>query len=508
MKFAHKKLKHSNLLVWLAYFLVVIFSLVVVMARGSEGIEPIYYMNYGIDLFGMIVIVVIFICCSVDPGTEGPLLRYYRGLINITFLGLFSDLMSWVVNGVPDLRIFNVVTNTLYYMCLPLGCYYFWRYVENMLKVEDRLIKNLDKCLKYGMIIAVLLRIVNIFTGIYFTVDENGIYSRAEFYPISMLYMFAVSAITIILIVYGYKKMEKRQIVILVLYVIAPTSVGVLTMMKYGLSVSYGVITVLMLLMYCIINIELSMKAMAAEREMALAAEIQHSMLPNTFPAFPDKPEIDLYASMDPARDVGGDFYDYFLIDDDHLCIVMADVSGKGVPAALFMMNTMNVIHGFASLGIPPSQVLTKVNESICRNNQAEMFVTVWLGVLELSTGKLTAVNAGHEYPIIKKPDGKFELYKDPHAFVLGGLERVTYKEYETHIEPGTKIFLYTDGLPEATDADNNMYKMERMLEVLNASADLSPEETLNKIRDSVKEFVGLQEPFDDLTMLCLEYTP
>ena len=240
--------------------------------------------------------------------------------------------------------------------------------------------------------------------------------------------------------------------------------------------------------------------------ELNLATRIQSNMLPNTFPAFPERAEFDIYASMDPAKEVGGDFYDFFLVDDDHLCMVMADVSGKGVPAALFMMASKIILANNAKLGKSPAQILTDTNETICANNREEMFVTVWLGILELSTGKLTAANAGHEYPVLRAPNGGFELFKDRHGFVIGGMDGMIYREYELQMELGSKLFLYTDGVPEATNAENELFGAERMLEALNADADASPEKILGQVRAAVDGFVREAEQFDDLTMLCVEY--
>ena len=240
--------------------------------------------------------------------------------------------------------------------------------------------------------------------------------------------------------------------------------------------------------------------------ELSLANNIQSAMLPHIFPAFPNRSDFDVYASMDPAKEVGGDFYDYFLIDDDHLGIVIADVSGKGIPAALFMMASKLILQSVAMLGNSPAEVLSKTNEALCSNNEAEMFVTVWIGILELSTGKLTAANAGHEFPAIMGPDGKFELYKDKHGFVLGGMDGLKYKEYEMTLKPGTKVFLYTDGVPEATNANNELFGTDRMVEALNSSSNTTPEDVLKNVRAAVDTFVEEAEQFDDLTMLCLEY--
>ena len=240
--------------------------------------------------------------------------------------------------------------------------------------------------------------------------------------------------------------------------------------------------------------------------ELTLASKIQENSIPNVFPAFAERTDFDIYASMDPARAVGGDFYNFFLVDDDHLAMMIGDVSGKGIPAALFMMVTNIMISDRTRMGGTPAEILTAVNKEICKHNKAEMFVTVWLGILELSTGKLTAANAGHEYPALRQADGLFELVKDKHCFVIGGLEGMKYKEYELDLKPGARLFLYTDGVTEATDADNALFGSARMLGALNEAPDGSPVQILGSVRRAVDGFVKDAEQFDDLTMLCLEY--
>ena len=253
-----------------------------------------------------------------------------------------------------------------------------------------------------------------------------------------------------------------------------------------------------------------SLRNMTAEKEristeLDLASKIQKGMLPGIFPPFPERKEFDLFASMTPARDVGGDFYDFFLIDEDHLALVMADVSGKGVPGALFMMVSQTILKNNAMIGKSVGEILAMTNDVICASNKMEMFVTVWMGILEISTGKIRAANAGHEYPALMK-DGCFRLYRDRHSFVIGGMEGMRYREYELQLQKGEKLFLYTDGLPEATNAGAEMFGTGRMIEALNANAGLSPREILSGMKNAVDVFVGDAEPFDDLTMLCLEY--
>lgn len=241
--------------------------------------------------------------------------------------------------------------------------------------------------------------------------------------------------------------------------------------------------------------------------ELGVATQIQASMLPCIFPAFPERAEFDIFASMTPAKEVGGDFYDFFLVDDDHLALVIADVSGKGVPAALFMVIAKTLLKNCAQTGASPKAVLEKVNNQLCENNEAEMFVTVWLGILEISTGKITCANAGHEYPALKRADGSYELVKDQHGFVLAGMEGSRYREYELELGPGDALFVYTDGVAEATDAQNALFGTERMLAALNSHQHALPEDLLPLLKEDIDAFVGDAPQFDDITMLGLRLT-
>ena len=240
--------------------------------------------------------------------------------------------------------------------------------------------------------------------------------------------------------------------------------------------------------------------------ELDVATQIQADMLPRMFPPFPQKKEIDLFASMTPAKEVGGDFYDFFLTDDDHLALVIADVSGKGVPAALFMVISKTLIKNRAMQGGTPAQILADVNNQLCEGNEADMFVTCWLGIFELSTGKMTAASAGHEFPAVCGPDRKFELFRDKHGFVLAGMEGARYRDYEMQLERGGSIFVYTDGVPEATDVNGEMFGTDRLLEALNRRPDKKPAEFLNEVGSAVKEFTGEAPQFDDITMIGMTW--
>jgi serine phosphatase RsbU (regulator of sigma subunit) len=240
--------------------------------------------------------------------------------------------------------------------------------------------------------------------------------------------------------------------------------------------------------------------------ELSLASRIQTSMLPDKAYRYPDAKEFNVYGRMYAAKAVGGDFYHHFLIDEDHLCLYIADVSGKGVPAALFMMASSIILRNHINMGKSPAQVLTDMNADICASNPEDMFVTVWLGILDLKTGRLTAANAGHEYPIVKEAGGRFEILKDKHGFMVGGMDGAVYKEYEIDMKPGSAVFVYTDGLTEASDPDNRMFGMDRVLEELNRDTGRKAGEYVRQMKDVVFEFEKGRDPFDDLTMMCLVY--
>ncbi len=240
--------------------------------------------------------------------------------------------------------------------------------------------------------------------------------------------------------------------------------------------------------------------------ELSIAAGIQADMLPRIFPCFPDRTEFELYATMTPAKEVGGDFYDFFLVDDDHLCMVMADVSGKGVPAALFMVISKTLIKNRAQRGDSPAEIMANVNAQLCDGNEAELFVTTWVAILELSTGRGVAANAGHEHPTLRRRDGDFELVVYKHSPALATMNGLRFREHEFRMNPGDCLFVYTDGVPEATNARNELFGNDRMLEALNRDPDAKPDALLGAVGSAVEAFVGDAPQFDDITMLALKY--
>ena len=241
--------------------------------------------------------------------------------------------------------------------------------------------------------------------------------------------------------------------------------------------------------------------------ELNLASDIQANMLPNIFPAFPERNDFDIYATMTPAKEVGGDFYDFFMIDEDHLALVMADVSGKGIPAAMFMVIAKTLIKDHAQLGLSPAEVFTRVNTILCEGNEAGLFVTAWMGFLNVKSGDLVYVNAGHNPPLMML-DGKIQYLRTNPGFVLAGLDGFKYKQYELKLSEGDKIFLYTDGATEATNLNKELYGEDRLINCLSSlPKNTSCADALHAVRADIDTFVGEAEQFDDLTLLAFDYS-
>ena len=355
--------------------------------------------------------------------------------------------------------------------------------------------------------------VVNLFTGFYYYFDELNVYHRANGYSLSNVMHIIMLVQNAFLLIKYRKKFDKRLASALWIYLIAP--LGAIALQLFFQEIQFIIIITVIAaayLYFVITRIQLERyenqqkEKERLDTELTMATRIQAETLPNIFPAFPERDDFNIHASMNPAKEVGGDFYDFFLIDDTHLGLVMADVSGKGVPAALFMMVSKILIQNIAMMGNRPAEVLRFVNNQLCMDNHEDMFVTVWYGCLDLETGVLEAANAGHEYPIFKYPDGRFELIKDKHGLVIGAMEGAKYRSYELHMEPGSKLFLYTDGVPEATNANNELFGTDRLVQALREKETGTPKEILAHVDSVVKDFVKDAPQFDDLTMLCIEY--
>ena len=241
------------------------------------------------------------------------------------------------------------------------------------------------------------------------------------------------------------------------------------------------------------------------DKELEYAKQIQLSALPTNFPS---DEEYEIYAQMIAAKEVGGDFYDFYKLNDTTVAFLAADVSGKGIPAAMFMMTAKTIIKDLAESGMAVNDIFTKANEKLCENNESGMFVTAWMGILDITTGNMQFANAGHNPPLLKRANGGFEYLRTRAGFVLAGMEGIRYRVGELTLSPGDRLFLYTDGVPEATNTENQLYGEDRLLDFMNKHASADATEILPMLKANIDEFVGEAPQFDDITMLMFDYKP
>ena len=439
--------------------------------------------------------------------------KYFQLFFAVIIVYMLTHLTREMMNGVPGSGVHTALYIVAYTEFFVSG---FMAYLLSLLVLtisKPKRPKTVGIVYLCILIAHIVLLTVAQFTDLYYTFDAGNVYHRAPMYILSNIPQMLMMLLDIYLMVRYRKNIKKHIAISLWVYLIAP--IVAIIVQSFIADVQFIIIATVCGAAYMFATItrdqvaqyeQQKAESSRIEAELNMASGIQADMLPNIFPAFPERDEFDVFASMTPAKEVGGDFYDFFLVDDEHLALVMADVSGKGVPAALFMMISKILVQNYTMMGKDAAKALEAVNNQICANNREEMFVTVWLGVLDLTTGKLTATNAGHEYPILKQADGDFEPIKERHGFVIGGMEGVKYKAYEMQLQPDSKLFLYTDGVPEATNANDELFGLERTVAALRTAQNESPEAILGAVDKAVADFVKDAPQFDDLTMLCLHY--
>ncbi|MBP5289473.1 MAG: SpoIIE family protein phosphatase [Clostridia bacterium] len=464
---------------------------------------------------GIGICLLYFLLISASAHLRKEVRRYFQVFFSLILLYISAHLARQIMDGIPGaaVRTWLYIVTFLEIIAAGFMTHILALLVIVVCRLERKRSLSLVAVSYSILMIHVILLIVGWPLDLIYYFDAGNVYHRGAGYLLSNLCPLLLLLFNSILLLRHRERILPKIRLAFWIYMIAP--IIAIIIQSFSSSIQYIIFASVGASVYMFAVIvqnqnddyeKQKQENTRLDAELSMASRIQSSMLPSIFPPFPGREEFDIFASMDPAKEVGGDFFDFFLVDEDHLCMVMADVSGKGVPAALFMMASKIILANNAMMGKSPAQILTDTNASICSNNREEMFVTVWLGILEISTGKLTAANAGHEYPVLRHPDGAYELIRDKHGFVIGGMEGAKYKEYELTLEKGSKLFLYTDGVPEATDGAGEMFGPERMLAALNSAPDDAPRDILKTVRAAVDSFVKDAEQFDDLTMLCLEY--
>ena len=364
--------------------------------------------------------------------------------------------------------------------------------------------------LRTVLITGEIILIISQFTNLYYYFDINNNYHRGNLFIICYIIPL-ISLLTQLLIILIYKRNTKKHIFVpLLLFAILPIIATLIQIYAYGVSLTNisSVFVVILLYVFTIYDANILIEAKGKlEKELHIARDIQLNEVPNTFPSFPERKEFDLYAIMNPAKEVGGDFYDYFLLDDNHLGMVIADVSGKGVPAALNMVKSKLLLKGIGIYLNDPAKALDLLNNGFIDNNKLDMFVTAWFGILEITTGKLKFANAGHEDIIIYNEKTGYDLFETKHGIPIGVKKNYQYTNYETKLNKGDKIFLYTDGVVESINTNRKQYGINNLLKTLNKNKEKSVEDIIKSVNSDLNDYSKGCEQFDDITMLCVELT-
>ena len=481
---------------------------------GVERLSPAWTFNVSADIVCLMVCSILYYGCFSEKQDADESTRLFMSLLFCDATILITDMASWLLEGVSELRWLYVADYTLYLCCTVLLCYLFWRYIWAYLALDGPLPRVCNRVANLLLAPALLICLANLFVPLCFFIDKQGSFHDADASILAYAY-FIVIAICSTLCLPRAKAPTRNKIVIALFYFV-PFVYAIFYLDSNG-AVLPDAPLLAIILMYVVLVADRSKALAATQSELDTATRIQAHMLPSTFPAFPAYREFDIYATMDPAKEVGGDFYDFFLIDSDHLALVVADVSGKGVPAALFMMTARTILKTKAqsSPTLSPQILLEEANAALCENNRDGMFVTVWLGILEISTGELTYADAGHEKLLLYQ-DGAWRLLPketigpalamwapEDFAFMT---EEYRYRDKTIQLRPGDAIFQYTDGVTEAMPANHELFGEERLLDAMNSAPSTQPEDLLAYVRARIDEFVKGAAQFDDITMLGLQY--
>ena len=458
-----------------------------------------FLFDCGVDTIGALVSAGLYYGCIRQEG-EGT--EAFRTLNVFVSAGFVVNFLLYFTMGVPAWNACTFIFAMLSKLIDLFMIYYFYQYMRRTLGFEGKLAEWTEKGIPILLGLECLVILSNIFYPTTFRIDETGFYQAANASILEDIYLIVASLITTILI-FRSKRPQNQKIAGLT-FIFLPLINYVMVGGTFGNASQYGMILVSLIIMYCIIFNEKSSKLAATQTELNMATRIQTDALPPVAPEFPEHPNVNLRASMNTAKEVGGDFFDYFAIDDDHICFLIADVSGKGTPAALFMMTSKTMIKDYGLIQGSTSEIFSSVNARLCENNEAGMFATAWIGILDTRTMTLQYTNAGHNYPMLQRKGQPCEEIHKNHGLFLGGMEFTRYKQGEIQLEPGDRLLLFTDGVVEAHDREKNLYGNERLQKVLDDARDCPGEQVLERILDDVNEFARGVPQFDDITMVIL----
>ena len=499
---------HVNLT---ADLMVIIFLVTVGLLGyyGVEGVEAIPLFNVGYSAIALLSSVILFLCCALDGTQKDRDRRTFMLLVFVNFIAMALNWISFFLDGRQEYR--GLIT-ILGASVLALDCVISYLAVEYLISITDLFTKKgvtvLRRLSAIGALAGFLGALSNLFIPLYFTVDEKGVSHESSFYGLAVLYPVLAALMLSGVALFYRKHMKLRRVLAAVAWSLS--SVGLIVVSRYisRFYINYAVTFLFLLIIYLIVAVENGNKGAVTENELNTAKKIQEGMLPNLFPDYVNVPEFDIFAMLLPAREVGGDYYDFFMLDDNRFAFLLGDVSGNGVGAALFMAVSKSMINMRTQMGGSPAEILTSVNQRIAESNDQAMFAGVWLGILDISTGHMIYSNAGQSMPAfaIRNDGPGFRFMESAIDPPVGVMDDIVYQDEEIDLQPGDRIFLYTDGIPEAKAKDGTRFDHDRLLQILNENRDTRNEELCFAVMSAVTDYQGDMPQTDDITMLGLTY--
>lgn len=495
-----KKLKEPSRVVGLGITIALAaFVLVLSIPLFEDPTRQPFLYYVGVDSLGALVCAALFFGCMRQNG-EGT--KTFRALIIFVSACFALNEALYFTLQVPEQRTLCFALCLFIKLIDLVMIYCFYKYIETTLNFQGKLAKWTGKILPGLLAFQSAILVSNAFHPVTFYIDASGMYQTTAAAPLEDVYLIAASLLTAILIIRS--RSQRSQKAAALTFILFPLIEYLYTGGLFGNAGQYGIVLLSLIIMYCVIFNEKSRELLSTQADLATAAKIQTDALPPAAPEFEDHPEICLRGSMHTAKEVGGDFYDYFMIDDDRICFLIADVSGKGMPAALFMMTAKTMIKDYALTHDSTAEIFTAVNARLCENNEEGMFATAWIGILDARTMTLQYTNAGHNYPVLLRRGKTCEPLETVHGLFLAGLEFTEYRQDEIVLEQGDRLFLYTDGVTEAHDRTNALYGTDRLESVLESTKDSPGEQVLGSVLDDINGFAKEAPQFDDITMVVL----
>lgn len=503
-----KAVKDKRIVIFILLQIVAIFGIIFLVNTDVERLSTPRIFSIAFDIAGMFVGEVILICSIIDDAKHSHEdLIFFTTILVITFVLLFLDEAAWLVDGMQGSTYCALFVNTFYYLLGQLLALVFWYYNASIIGLQRPKVLFMSKIINVAAVIWAISVILNVKFGYYFYIDKHYVYQRAPWNFVSYLFAHGVLLTAFFMILKNRALFDFHQRIAMFVYILLPFAVSVALMFVYEYSFLYSSIMLATLVMYCMLNVSRSKQTARSDYDLHLAAKIQSDALPKDFPAFPNRNEFDLFACMLPARDIGGDFYDFYMIDDDKLALVIADVSGKGMPAALFMMAAKNLIKSVCRIRRDtPADILETVNRQLCDGNEESFFITAWFGILTISSGELQYANAGHEHPAICRKGASYNLRKEKHSLPLAVDKDTEFRNESIRLNKGDMVYLYTDGVTDSRNQDGILFGEKRLLEALNRETNIEVKKVTENVLWNIDGFIGDAVQHDDITMLILKY--